>query len=39
VRQDWHHGGVLLARKVLDLIGGQPAASEIMPTELVVRST
>lgn len=39
VRQDWHHGGVLLARKVLDLIGGQDAASEIMPTELVVRAT
>ncbi|MBV8035570.1 MAG: LacI family DNA-binding transcriptional regulator [Pelomonas sp.] len=39
VRQDWHHGGVLLARKVLDLIAGQAAASEIMPTELVVRST
>jgi DNA-binding LacI/PurR family transcriptional regulator len=39
VRQDWHHGGVLLARKVLDLIAGQDAASEIMPTELVVRST
>ncbi|MFT7776343.1 substrate-binding domain-containing protein [Roseateles sp.] len=39
VRQDWHHGGVLLARKVLDLIAGQGAASEIMPTELVVRST
>jgi len=39
VRQDWHHGGVLLARKVLDLIGGQGAASEIMPTELVVRAT
>jgi len=29
----------VLARKVLDLIGGQDAASEIMPTELVVRST
>jgi len=39
VRQDWHHGGVLLARKVLDLIAGQDAASEIMPTELVVRAT
>lgn len=39
VRQDWHHGGVLLARKVLDLIAGQAAASEIMPTELVVRAT
>jgi DNA-binding LacI/PurR family transcriptional regulator len=39
VRQDWHHGGVLLARKALDLIAGQAAASEIMPTELVVRST
>lgn len=39
VRQDWHHGGVLLARKVLDLIAGQPSGSEIMPTELVVRAT
>lgn len=39
VRQDWHHGGVLLARKVLELIAGQGAASEVMPTELVVRGT
>lgn len=39
VRQNWQHGGVLLARKVLDLIAGQDAASEIMPTELVVRGT
>lgn len=39
VRQDWHHGGVLLARKVLELITGQGAASEIMPTELIIRAT
>jgi DNA-binding LacI/PurR family transcriptional regulator len=39
VRQDWRHGGVLLARKVLDLVAGHSVGSEIMPTELVVRST
>jgi DNA-binding LacI/PurR family transcriptional regulator len=39
VRQDWQHGGVLLARKVLDLIAGRDVASEVMPTELVVRAT
>lgn len=39
VHQDWRHGGVLLARKVLDLIAGLPAHSEIMPTELIVRSS
>jgi DNA-binding LacI/PurR family transcriptional regulator len=39
VRQDWRHGGVLLARKVLDLVAGLPAHSEIMPTELIVRGT
>lgn len=39
VRQDWRHGGVLLARKVLDLVAGHPAHSEIMPTELVIRAT
>jgi len=39
VHQDWRHGGVLLARKVLDLVAGLPAHSEIMPTELVVRGT
>lgn len=39
VRQDWRHGGVLLARKALDLVAGLPAHSEIMPTELIVRGT
>ncbi|MBI3369212.1 MAG: LacI family DNA-binding transcriptional regulator [Burkholderiales bacterium] len=39
VRQDWRHGGVLLARKVLDLASGLGAHSEIMPTELIVRGT
>jgi DNA-binding LacI/PurR family transcriptional regulator len=39
VRQDWRHGGVLLARKVLDLIAGQQVSSEIMPTELIIRAT
>jgi DNA-binding LacI/PurR family transcriptional regulator len=39
VHQDWRHGGVLLARKVLDLVDGRLAHSEVMPTSLVVRST
>ncbi|MDE2369123.1 MAG: substrate-binding domain-containing protein [Burkholderiales bacterium] len=39
VHQDWRQGGVLLARKVLDLIEGRPAHSETMPTALVVRAT
>lgn len=39
VHQDWHHGGVLLARKVLDLVAGHAAHSEIMPTALMVRGT
>jgi DNA-binding LacI/PurR family transcriptional regulator len=39
VRQDWRHGGVLLASKLLDLIEGRPAGSEIMPTELIERAT
>jgi DNA-binding LacI/PurR family transcriptional regulator len=39
VRQDWRHGGVLLARKALDLVAGHAAHSEIMPTELIVRGT
>jgi DNA-binding LacI/PurR family transcriptional regulator len=39
VRQDWQHGGVLLARKVLALVEGESVASEVMPTELVLRAT
>jgi DNA-binding LacI/PurR family transcriptional regulator len=39
VHQDWRHGGVLLARKVLELAEGRPAHSEILPTQLVVRAS
>lgn len=39
VRQNWQEGGMLLARKVLALVEGQPAESEMLPTTLVVRST
>lgn len=39
VRQAWRHGGVLLARKVLELVEGRPAHTEILPTELVVRAS
>ncbi len=39
VRQDWQEGGMLLARKVLTLIRGEPAQSEVLPVSLIVRST
>lgn len=39
VRQNWQEGGMLLARKVLALVDGKPAASEKLSTTLVVRST
>ena len=39
VRQNWQEGGMLLARKVLALIDGQPVASQMLPTNLVVRAT
>lgn len=39
VRQNWQEGGVLLARKVLALIDGQPVASQMLPTSLIVRAT
>ncbi|MDE2369147.1 MAG: substrate-binding domain-containing protein [Burkholderiales bacterium] len=39
VSQDWVHGGVLLARKVLDLIAGADVHSVTMPTRLVLRAT
>lgn len=39
VHQDLHGAGVLLARKVLDLIEGKPAQSEMLPTRLVLRAT
>jgi DNA-binding LacI/PurR family transcriptional regulator len=39
VHQNWHEGGVLLARKILALIDGKRARSEMLPTSLVVRAT
>ena len=39
VRQNWQEGGVLLARKVLDMIRGEVVESQMMPTALVLRST
>lgn len=39
VRQNWQEGGVLLARKILALIQGQPVSSQMLPTTLVVRAT
>lgn len=39
VRQDWQEGGILLARKVLELIRGEPTESEILPVNLIVRAT
>jgi DNA-binding LacI/PurR family transcriptional regulator len=39
VHQYLRDGGVLLARKMLGLIDGTPVASEMLPTELIVRHT
>lgn len=39
VRQDWHEGGVLLARKVLALLDGGKARSQKLSTALIVRKT
>jgi DNA-binding LacI/PurR family transcriptional regulator len=39
VHQYLRDGGVLLAKKMLALIGGEPVASEMLPTTLVVRQT
>lgn len=39
VEQDWQEGGVLLARKVLALIDGNPAPSQMLPARLIVRDT
>lgn len=39
VRQDWQEGGVLLARKVLALIRGEPAQSETLSVSLIERAT
>lgn len=39
VRQNWHEGGALLARKVLALLDGHMARSQKMSTTLIVRQT
>lgn len=39
VHQYLREGGVLLAKKILDLINGLPVESELLPTTLVVRQT
>lgn len=39
IHQNWHDGGVLLARKLLLLINGKRAHSETLPASLIVRST
>lgn len=39
VRQDWHEGGRLLARKALALVQGESAETVEMPVRLVVRAT
>jgi DNA-binding LacI/PurR family transcriptional regulator len=39
VHQYLRDGGVLLAKKMLDLMNGQPAVSEMLPTTLMVRQT
>ena len=39
IRQRIHQGGQLLVQKVLAQINGEPAQSQMLPTELVVRSS
>jgi DNA-binding LacI/PurR family transcriptional regulator len=39
VHQNWHEGGILLARKALALIRGEPAQSAVLPSRLVLRTT
>ncbi len=39
VHQRLHEGGVLLARKILDLIRGEAVASEMLPAMLIPRQT
>jgi hypothetical protein len=39
VHQNLHEGGVLLACKALAPIAGEPVASDILPTDRVVRAT
>lgn len=39
VRQEWHEGGRLLARKVLAMAQGEVARSEQLPVSLILRET
>jgi DNA-binding LacI/PurR family transcriptional regulator len=39
IHQDWREGGALLAKKILQLIDGEPAHSEMLPARLVVRAS
>jgi DNA-binding LacI/PurR family transcriptional regulator len=39
VHQNWHDGGILLARKALALVRGEPVRSETLPSRLVLRAT
>jgi len=39
VHQDWRRGGALLARKVIDLIEGREARSEMLPARLTIRGS
>ncbi len=39
VHQNWHDGGILLARKALALVRGDRVKSETLPSHLVLRST
>ena len=39
VHQNWHEGGMLLARKALALVRGERVHSETLPSRLVLRAT
>ena len=39
VHQNWHDGGILLARKALALVRGERVKSEMLPSRLVLRAT
>ncbi len=39
IRQHWHEGGSLLARKALALVQGEAVQSELMPVEIVIRAS
>lgn len=39
IHQDWRQGGILLAKKILQMIEGEPVQSEMLPTQLVVRGS